>query len=55
MPGPHGGILKTAGVCAYCEAPTEEACTVCGRTICRDHAVEGEMVCVECGADRDEE
>lgn len=49
MPGPHGGILRTLGDCAYCERRTEASCRVCGRAICPDHAIEGELVCLDCG------
>jgi hypothetical protein len=48
MPGPHGGNLTVLGLCAYCDAPTSESCSLCGRAICPDHAADDEPLCVDC-------
>ncbi|MHB8605335.1 MAG: hypothetical protein ACYDCK_08760 [Thermoplasmatota archaeon] len=52
MPGPHGGTVSVLGPCSYCETPTRDTCRLCGRAICPDHAVEGELVCLACGERR---
>jgi len=48
VPGPHGGTLRVLGLCAYCEAPTADSCRLCGRAVCAEHTVEGEMMCIDC-------
>lgn len=50
MPGPHGGTLRLMGLCAYCEAPTESSCRLCGTSACAEHLDGG--VCLGCETTR---
>lgn len=52
MPGPHGGTVSVAGLCAYCEMPTGTTCRLCGGAMCPDHALEEADVCIGCSARR---